>query len=186
MKVQKLLIALGIALVSKLTLATPSLDLTSVNSSESVSLTLKVKNAIKIENVKFTGLDNFQVLGREVAINASSANESSNVFSNTLLLAPTTVESNEIYATAIVDGKKISSNKVHLDVTTKQLADFKRRAKEQALANKKNMEETQKHINEQLKAQQKYFNEMSKLMQKQQQQMQKAQQELFKQTDNSF
>lgn len=187
MKVQSLILALGISACSNFALATsPSLNLTNINSPESISMTLRIQNTKSVSNVKFTGLDNFQVLGREIAINNSSDNESNNLFSSTLILAPIKAESSVIYATALVDGKHINSNKVSFNITPKQLTEFKDKQKKQALIQKKNMEKTQKLINQQLVAQQKYFNDMNKIMQQQQSEMLKAQQELFKQMDSNF
>ena len=85
-----------------------------------------------------------------------------------------------------MDGKQINSNKVSFNITPKQLTEFKDKHKKQALIQKKNMEKTQKLINQQLVAQQKYFNDMNKIMQQQQSEMLKAQQKLFKQMDSNF
>lgn len=187
MKIQSLILILGIATYSNLTLAeSPNLNLTNTHSTESISMTLKIQNTKSVGNVKFAGLDNFQVLGREISINNSSDNESNNLFSSTLILAPMKAESSVIYATALVDGKQVSSNKISFNITPKQLANFKYKQQKQALIQKKNMEKAQKLINQQLLAQQKYFNEMSKIMQRQQAEMLKTQQELFKQMDKNF
>lgn len=187
MKIQSLILALVISAFGNLALAeSPSLNLTNINSPESISMTLKIQNTKNVSNVKFTGLDNFQVLGREISINNSSENESNNLFSSTLILAPIKAESSVVYATALVDGKQISSNKLSFNITPKQLADFKDKQKKQALIQKENMEKNQKLINQQLVAQQKYFNDMNKIMQQQQSEMLKAQQELFKQMDSNF
>lgn len=187
MKIQSLILALGVSACSHLALAaSPSLNLTNINSPESISMTLKIQSTKKVENVKFTGLDNFQVLGREISINNSSTNESNNLFSSTLILAPIKAESSVIYATALVDGKQVSSNKISFNITPKQLSDFKAKQQQRALIEKKNMEKTQKLINQQLIAQQKYFSEMNKIMQQQQAEMLKAQQALFKQIGESF
>ncbi len=187
MKMRLLLLALGVSAYSSLTFAAQSnLILSGMNSSESINVTLKIQNAKQVDKIKFNGLDNFQVLGREVSINNSSTDESHNVFSSTLMLAPIKAESSMVYATAWIDGKEVNSNKVSFTVTPKQISDFNAKQKQQALIEKKNIEKAQKAINQQLMAQQKYFDEMSKIMQQQQAEMLKAQKDLFKQFDESF
>lgn len=160
--------------------ANPVLSLSGINSPESVNLTLQIKNAQKIKNIKFTGLDNFQVLGREVNFNTSSSDESSNVFMSKFTLAPTKAESSAVYVTVNIDGKDYNSNQVLFNITPQQVDNFKRLQKERQLANQKQLQKMQDSINQQFKAQQQYFDNMNKLMQQQQEEMFKMQQQLFK------
>lgn len=148
-------------------------------------MTLKIQNPKNLSNVKFTGLNNFQVIGHEISIKNSSDNESNNLFSSTFILMPTKAESSIVYATALIDGNQISSNKISFNITPKQLSDFKDKQQKQSLIQKKNIEKTQKLINQQLVAQQKYFDDISKLMQ-QQAKMLREQQELLRQINQSF
>lgn len=159
--------------------ASPTLDLHSTNTAESINITLTVKSAKNINGIQYIGLNSLQVISREVAFNTSSANESNNAFVNKLTLAPTKAESTIVYAVADIDGKKVTSNKVSLVITPKQLSDYQKRQQQLMAENKKRAAQIQKQINQQLQAQQKYFNDMSAIMKKQQEDVRKAQQQLY-------
>lgn len=180
MKLKHLLLSSGLFIAANVAIAAPVLNLSSINSPESLNVTLTVKSASNIKNVKFTGLDSFQVLGRTVDFNTSSNDESSNLFTSKILLAPTKVESSDVYVTANIDGKDYTSNKVTLNITQKQIDDYNRRQKIVADANQKQAKIIQRQVAAQMKAQQKYFDDMSKIMEQQQKDMQKAQEQLMK------
>lgn len=170
---------LSSSLFANLALAKATLILTNMNTNDGTSLTLQIQDANTIKDVKYVGLDNFQVLGREVSINNSSTKTPKNTFSNKLILMPTKAESTTVSVTANVDGKTITSNTVNFVITKEQLAQLQQKQKQQQLANKKYMQEMQKNINEQFKAQQKLFRDMDKAMQKQFDDIQKMQQKMF-------
>lgn len=186
MKLKCILLSSGLFAASNLVFAaSPVLSLSGINSPESVSLTLQIKNAEKIKDIKFTGLDNFQVLGREVNFNTSSNNESENVFVSKFILAPTKAESSAVYVTATVNGKTYNSNQVLFYITKQQIDAFNKAQQERQKMNQKQMQKMQDSINQQFKAQQQYFDNMNKLMQQQQEEMFKMQQQLFKNMESN-
>ncbi len=162
----------------------PSLNITGINSNESISITLTVQNANNIKSIKFNGLDNFQLLTREVNFKTSSDNESENLFVSRYTLAPTKAESSNIYVTANVDGKTYNSNHLTFNVSQAQIDSFRKQQQQKAIANQKAMKKIQQDIDQQFKAQQKYFDDMNKMMRQQQEQMLKTQRELFKNFDS--
>lgn len=181
MKLKQILLSSGFLLASGYVFAaTPSLNLSGINSNESVNITLKIQNARNIKDVKFVGLDNFQVLSREVNFNTSSDNESNNVFISKYALAPTKAESSSIYVTANIDGKNYTSDMLVFNITKQQLDAFNKYQKQQQQLTQKQMQKMQDAINQQFKVQQQYFDNMNKLMQQQQEEMMRAQQLLFR------
>lgn len=152
----------------------PSIALSDSTDKNSISVTLKITNAKNIKDIKFNGTDNIPIIGREISFNSSSASESSNVFQSKLYLLPSKVESSAISVTANLDGKNYTSNKILLKITQQQLDIIKsNQQKQQALA-KKQMQELQKQITEQMKAQQQFFNNINKLLLKQQEEIRKS------------
>ena len=171
---------LSLALLNRLAVAAvPTLSLSNTNNSAGVNLIFKVQNAKNIKEVKFSGLDDFQVLGREITINTASDNESHNTFTSKLALLPTKAESAIVYVSANVDGVVATSNKVSLIITRQQLLELKRKQQAQQALNKKYQQQIRKQIDHQFKIQQKFFEDMNAIMRKQQQEILKAQTSLL-------
>ncbi|HMT03855.1 MAG TPA: hypothetical protein PKD00_11260, partial [Burkholderiales bacterium] len=147
----------------------PSIMLSDSSDKNSISVTLKITNAKNIKDIKFNGIDNIPVVGREISFNSSSANKSNNVFQSKLL--PSKVESSNISVTANLDGKNYTSNQILFKVTQQQLDIIKSNQQKQQAIAKKQMQELQKQITEQMKAQQQFFNNINKILLKQQEEI---------------
>lgn len=160
---------------------TPSLLLTnSTTDNSTINITLKVENATNINNIKFNGLNNFPVVGREVSFSSSTTAANTNQFQTKFYLEPLKAESATVYVTANVDGKNMSSNKIVLNVTKAQIDNYKKKQQQQAALENKRMKDLNEQIMQQMQEQQKFFDNINKLMQKQQNEMLKQQQELLK------
>lgn len=158
----------------------PALTLSNTGTDTQPSITLTANNATNISNIKFNGLKDFSIIGREVSFNSSSEKNGENKFITKLYLKPLAAATNSVFVTANINDKNLTSNKIDLNITKTQLGTYNANEKKEAQLAKSRAIEINKQIMAQMKEQQKFFDNINSLMQKQEAEMFKQQQEMMK------
>ena len=158
MKVIQFLLLFAFIIFSNLANAVvPILLLSSLQTNESINLILKIKNPSYIANVKFSGLNNFQVLHREEGLNLYSMNDADDIYSVNLIIAPIKAESSLVSATARIDGTVYQSNLIRLIISPSQLDAYQENRQRQYQEIQKQATIIQRQLTRQVQMQQQFF-----------------------------
>ena len=146
---------------------TPTLELTNISTAENVAIALQASNIKNLSNIKFSGLDGVQVIGKQVSFNTSDT--SSDNYSSKIFLLPQQAGTYQIAVSAEVNGKTINSAPLNLSVSNQQIQAIKTNLQKNLKQENQQMTQMQKQMNRQMQEQMQFFNNINTAIQKEQQ-----------------
>lgn len=145
----------------------PSLSLVNISTSSDVAISLHASNIKSLNNIKFTGLNGMQIIGKQVSFNSSNINRDN--YSSKIFLLPKQAGTYHIAVSAELDGKAINTTPITLIVTNEQLQTAKSNLQKNIKQENQQMAQMQKQINHQMQEQIQFFNNINTAIQKEQQ-----------------
>lgn len=169
MKLKNILISGSVIFYATQALAatTPTLELTNISTADNVAIALQASNIKNLSNVKFSGLDGVQVIGKQVSFNTSDT--SSDNYSSKIFLLPQQAGTYQIAVSAEINGKTINSAPLNLSVSNQQIQAIKANLQKNLKQENQQMTQMQKQMNRQMQEQMQFFNNINTAIQKEQQ-----------------